>query len=109
MFNINQDNEETKWVDFSDDEKYLVRWISPDKMLKFSEDDKLKDIDSLIDYIVKDWEGIFETKDDKEIKLECNLDNKKLVFDASPSRWSFVFFKSQNYSTFFNIGDYEKN
>lgn len=109
MFNISNEVEETVWINFSKDEKYLIRWLSPEKINQFSNNDKITNIDGIVDYIVKDWDGIFETKDGKDKKLECNLEMKKLVFDKSPSRWGFVFQKAMDYRTFFDIENHEKN
>ena len=110
MFNVNKEVEETIWIDFSKDEKYLIRWLNFEKMQKFNDaEGNLTDVNGLIDYIVKDWEGIFEIKNGKDKKLECNLKMKTLLFDKSPTRWSFVFSKAINYSTFFNIEGFEKN
>ena len=110
MYNINKDNEEIAWIDFSEDERYLVRWLSQEKIINFTNDkNELTNIDNLIDYIVKDWEGIFQIIDNKDVKLECTFENKKLVFNASPSRWGFVWSKVTHYQTFFNIEKYEKN
>ena len=110
MFNISKEVEETTWVNYSEDEKYLVCWLSPDKIQKFSDaKGELVNVSGLIDYIVRDWDGIYETKNGKEKKLECNLEMKTLVFDKSPSRWGFVISKAINYNTFFDIKGFEKN
>lgn len=106
MFNITEDIEK-KWIDYSDDESYLITYINPERYQKFTDKKgNLKDIDKLIDLIITDWKGIFKAKDEP---LKCTKEYKTLLFDKSPDRWAFVLTKALDYSTFFDIKKYSKN
>lgn len=109
MLNITDDVEQ-KWSDFSEDESYLIRYINPETYQKFTNDDgNLKDIETLVDFIVQDWKGIQVQKNKKIIDLECTKENKILLFDKFPSRWAFVLRKALDYKTFFDLEANEKN
>ena len=106
MFNITEDVEK-KWINYSDDESYLITYINQEKYQKFTDKkENLKDIDKLIDLIVTDWKGVLKAKNEP---LECTKEFKMLLFDKSPDRWAFILTKALNYNTFFDIEKYRKN
>lgn len=105
MFNIDEQVIEEAWVNYSEDEKYLIRYISTEDFQKYDE----KTIEKLIDFIVTDWQGIYYKKNNENIKFPCNLKNKMILFDKSPDRWSFVLARCRDYKTFFDIEKHLKN
>lgn len=102
MFNVDKKPEKTAWVNYSKDESYLLRYCPYAKYENLSEKDISK---SLLDNIL-DWKGI----EDKNGDLECNTENKKIVFlqqDVwSVERMQFVMVNIVKQSNFFNS---EKN
>ena len=109
MLNITDDVEQ-KWVNFSKDEAYLIRYVNPDTYQSFTnKDGNLKDVEKLVDFIVQDWKGIQVKQEKKVVDFECTKENKVMLFDKFPSRWGFILRKSLDFNTFFDLEANEKN
>ena len=96
---------ETAWINYSEDESYLLKYVSVHEFEQFQEND----VNNFIDKIVLDWNGVNKKENDEVIPLECNLKNKLLLFDFSPKRWQFVLKSVRNPVNFFDIDKNLKN
>jgi len=96
---------ETAWIDYNDDESYLLKYVSVYEFGQFQD----KDVDKFIDKIVLDWKGVNKKENGEIVKLECNLENKLLLLDFSPKRWQFILRSSRNPVNFFDIDENLKN
>jgi len=107
---IIEDHKEQKWIDYSEDESYLINYIDGQKFEDFTDENgEIIDAEKLIDFTISDWKGIYQKLNGKQKPLKCELRNKILVFDKSPDRWAFILSKSLDYKTFFDMEKYRKN
>lgn len=108
MFNIDERFEE-KWIKFEDDVEFLIRFISPDRLEKKYKDSdgNLKDINDMIDFVIRDWKGILRNEKKTVVKLPCNTANKLMILDEFPSLFNFIVMENAlKFSTFL---DKDKN
>ena len=106
--------EAEKWVDYSEDEKYKIKFITDERIRLEGERvrSKFKEIDDVDELIaqsekeliipllveaVLDWEGIFTSGE----PLECNEENKRLIFEKFiVTRGQMLFSKCRDVSVF---------
>lgn len=109
-FNIDQRPERTAWVNFSDDEKYLLKYMPMSEYNKVEKANSEKKAQEIFFAYVLDWDGIVD-KDGN--KIECNDDNKKIVFVDleldSVERQSFCWLNMMNPNNFYDIKANLKN
>lgn len=91
---INRKNLEGKWVDWEHGVKLLLRpfpssegIFAPQNAKEIAEASWIR-----FDYCVLDWEGI---EDEEGNTLECNSENKRLIFDYVEDLLSFVIVKTR--------------
>ena len=107
---ILNEHEEEKWVNYSKDESYLIRYCSKQTIDKYSDEDgDLKNSEEFIDYMIKDCRGIYQRKYGQLQEVKCTKDLKVKLFDKYQDRFSFCLAKAISYHTFFDIEKHLKN
>ncbi len=109
---ITGDNYAEKWIEFSTDEKYLIRYTSRKKLDEIAElSNEREQDDAFFDHIIKVWSGIFLSADDEKNRKDakCDKENKASLVARFPDRRDFLIRKSLDARTFIDTGELEKN
>jgi hypothetical protein len=93
MIKINKKNLKSEWFDFDEGIKFLIRpFPLSERSLSPSTSNIIEVLIKQAMYCLKEWEGVC---DDEDNVLECNEENKKLLFDYSDDVVSFICDKSR--------------
>ena len=111
MFTFDKKKKYTAWVNFSDDEKYLIEYWPPKEYVAT----KAGKIDIEFSKRIVNWDGIFVDIDGEKTPLECSVENKKELFVTNieapdvAERGMFLLSKMTSPETFFNADEKKKN
>ena len=83
MYKFNKNRTQFQWITLSNGLKFKVKPMSlfSNAFPQIDENDRQKQIESnfqMFNSVVDAWEGVY---DEQELPLECNAENKKLLFD----------------------------
>jgi hypothetical protein len=102
------------WVEFSEDEKYLIRYTSTEKVQALSRKYGINMIayeTALFHHMIKDWEGVVVRNNGKLNKLPVTPKTKLAIMGGLADRRMFIQNRAVNPRLFgvADMGEVEKN